>query len=902
MLMKNRFDFIVPAVVVVIFAVLGIMGFTGGVEQRVYDLFLHVKTAIPENPSILLLDVDDLAISKVGVWPWSRDTMANGLVLMREFGAGYAVFDIEYVNKSPRGVDPVVLNQDVPDAFNLEFAQIQSNVQQLFDAIRLGNIPIKDAPKYIAELTGLTDQGKAKLLDTVRLVERDNDVFLGQAARFFGSAFLTVNSDPLTSDTKPDTVVEQYALDHLSLPNVTVEQDPVHPATALTPAILPIIQGARGAGFPNVVVDPDGVRRRIDLIKSYQGKYFASLAFRPLLAWLGEPPIILKRGSILLKGAKVPGKGTRDVDIPLSYDGRFLINWSPKTFLNSFRHLSFYELVYHHDAESDLLNNLRAMSQPGWLSYDKGETGLLDIYSYTESLKKNMLAGGDLSQMDDYIKARNLFFDSVGGFLNGDAQSRILADVDAFLAGKGLSESDRKNGEEVKAQVPKYFDDTRLIYANLMKTRQILAKNLPGAYCIIGNTATSTTDIGVNPFVGEYMNVGTHASVANTILQVRFLNQMPWWFGIILALVFAAAVTFTILNMDPLRSTIVGFVFVVVLLGLFIAYFLLTGVYLDSMTPVASVFLTFVALTVVKFLRTERERSFVRNAFGHYLSADVINDLLSNPDKLKLGGEKKILTAMFTDVKGFSTISEVLDPQDLVRLLNMYLTEMSDIIMQLRGTIDKYEGDAIISFFGAPLDFEDHARRACQAAVWMRRAEMKLNEKFLSEKLAPSPLHTRIGINTGEMVVGNMGTLQKMDYTMMGSSVNLAARLEGVNKQYGTWVMMSESTHDAIGDGFLVRKLDRVRVVGINTPVRLFELVEEKGMASKRLEEALGIFHAGLDAFEAKDWKKAEGAFQKVLEIEQEDGPAKRYLKMCEEFLAKPPADTWDGVFNLTSK
>ncbi len=313
-------------------------------------------------------------------------------------------------------------------------------------------------------------------------------------------------------------------------------------------------------------------------------------------------------------------------------------------------------------------------------------------------------------------------------------------------------------------------------------------------------------------------------------------------------------------------------------------------------------FLTFIALTAVKFLRTEREKSFVRNAWGHYLSSEVINDLLANPEKLNLGGEKKVMTAMFTDIRGFSTISEILDPTALVHLINLYLTEMSDIILELRGTIDKYEGDAIISFFGAPVDLPDHARRACLAAIRIKRAETALNQRFLAEKLSPSELHTRVGINTGEMTVGNMGTLQRMDYTIMGSAVNLASRLEGVNKQYGTWILTSGSTEEGLGQDFLVRKLDRVRVVGINQPVRLYELIEEKSKAERAMVEAVEIFHQGLEQFEQKDWAKAKATFEQVLRILPEDGPAQRYIKSCQDFQAKAPAAGWDGVFNLTTK
>lgn len=901
MFAKNRFDFIVPAIVAAMFTVLAAVGAMNSIEQRVYDVFLHVKPAETENPSLLLLEVDDLAITKVGGWPWSRDIMANALILMREFGAAYAVFDVQYIDKSPRGLDTFVLRQNVPDAFNQEFSQIKTDIQGLFDAIRSGNIQVRDAQQYVSELQGLTDQGKLRLLDTVKTVERDNDAYLGQAARFFGSAFLTVAA-PDTPDESATAERAQYALDNLALKSLTVQSDPVRVAASLYPAIIPVIQGARGAGFPDVVVDPDGVRRRIDLIKSYKGKYFGQLAFRPLLDWLGNPEVVLRKGGILLKGAMVPGKGKKDIAIPLTSDGLFMINWSPHTYLKSFRHHTFYELVDHRQSEEELLYNLKLMNQYQYLSYYKGETPLLDMYDSCESLKRDMLGGGDLGKMDTYVKARAAFFEAVGQFLAGDAEKSIIADVDKVLASRALSRDARANAEEVKKGVPILFDGTRGIYDNLMKTRQILAQLLPGAFCIIGNTATSTTDIGVNPFDGQYPNVGTHASVVNTILQGRFLNQMPWWYGALLALLLCFSVTFVILQMDALRSLVVGAAAVIALFGLLLGLFLLTGIYINTLTPVGAVFLTFIALTAVKFLRTEQEKSVVRNAFGRYLSSDVVNDLLANPEKLNLGGEKKNLTSMFTDVRGFSTISEVLDSPSLVHLINLYLTEMSDIILELRGTIDKYEGDAIISFFGAPLDLPDHARRACIAAIRIKRAEAPLNEKFLAEKLAPSPLNTRIGINTGEMTVGNMGTEQRMDYTAMGSNVNLAARLEGVNKQYGTWILISEITQESLGQDFLVRKLDRVRVVGINQPVRLFELIEEKGRAESSIEEAVGIFHKGLEQFEAKDWGEARATFGEVLRLLPDDGPAKRYIKYCQDYEAKPPPTNWDGVFNLTAK
>ncbi len=291
-----------------------------------------------------------------------------------------------------------------------------------------------------------------------------------------------------------------------------------------------------------------------------------------------------------------------------------------------------------------------------------------------------------------------------------------------------------------------------------------------------------------------------------------------WGYAGLGALVLSLGVYFLLRNMDPLPSILIGIAFVILVLVAGTVLFVTTGIYAKVLTPTLAVFFTFLTLAFIKFLKTAKEKSYIRNAFGHYLSTDVINELLTNPDKLKLGGEKKYMTAMFTDVKGFSTISEQLDPSDLVKLLNEYLSAMSDVILEMKGTIDKYEGDAIISFFGAPIELPDHALRACKAAIQMKKIETELNKKFIESKMAPTPLLTRIGINTGDMVVGNMGTARKMDYTIMGNSVNLAARLEGVNKQYGTWILTSEYTMNNADSELTIRKLDRVRVVGIQTP------------------------------------------------------------------------------------
>jgi adenylate cyclase len=320
---------------------------------------------------------------------------------------------------------------------------------------------------------------------------------------------------------------------------------------------------------------------------------------------------------------------------------------------------------------------------------------------------------------------------------------------------------------------------------------------------------------------------------------------------------------------------------------------------------------------------SEQEKQFIRSAFSRYLSPEVIDQLIADPALLKLGGDSRDMTAVFTDIRSFSTISEALgDPVKLVELLNYYLTRMSDIILGNGGTIDKYEGDAIIAFFGAPIYTPDHAILACRSAVQMNKAEPDINREALAQGLItpqvmealfkkgilpdpgdPNPLFTRIGLNTGEMVVGNMGTSNKMNYTIMGNAVNLAARLEGVNKQYDTGgILISEYTRNKVGDEFLLRALDRVQVVGINTPLRLYEVMDIASEALPDLKTRIALFHEGLDLFEQRDWTTSQTIFEDVLRLSPQDGPTKKYLSRCLQFQKEAPAADWDGVFSLTEK
>ncbi len=251
-----------------------------------------------------------------------------------------------------------------------------------------------------------------------------------------------------------------------------------------------------------------------------------------------------------------------------------------------------------------------------------------------------------------------------------------------------------------------------------------------------------------------------------------------------------------------------------------------TGALLKKLNPMARILSR--TLLSLESDRLYQEKNRLQDAFSRYVSPDIVKKIMENKSVIQLGGEKRCLTAIFTDLQGFTSLSEKMDSSALVRALNMYLNEMTQVIIALGGTIDKFEGDAIVAFFGAPNRIGDHAVRCCLAALRMKKMEALLNEQLLREKLIPMPFITRMGINTGDMIVGNVGSLQRIDYTVIGSNVNIAARLENANKRYNTSIMISSSTFRNVGSFFRCQYVDTAYLKGVRDPVALYELQSER--------------------------------------------------------------------------
>jgi adenylate cyclase len=894
----------IPAGIAAFIALLVAIGFTTSVESGVYNGFLALRPDPPRDAHLVLVDVDDQAVSAVGTWPISRSITADGLLLLKEMGAAYSVFDIEYVNTSPRGVNASVLGQTLPAQLTEGIGKLADNTNDIALALKSRRYPLSEAPNLAAEFRKAAEAQTKAFIDSLQSIVVDNDARLARSASIFGNAFLTINMQTAPDQTI-DPAYKKTAVEKFALKGVK-GQEFVKNYVEISPVIEPILSQSKGIGFTNVSIDGDGVRRRIDLLKRYGDAVFPQLGFGPFLSFVGNPSITVTPDSFVLKGAKYPDGKTYDVTIPRAEDGSVLINWPHAKYEQSFRHLSFYYLYTHEQLFADLVGNLKARQTWGYLDQYQGSTPLVDQARALTQLHDDLLSGEAPGEaIADYRAGRDGFLKEVGAYLDSKPDENMLGQLKEVLAQKGLSADQKTEYEKIQADLPDWFAKTRDVYQKLMKIRTETKGGLgglEGTICFLGNTNTGSTDLGTNPFSSNYANLGTHASVVNMLLARQFLDDAsPWWSWLV-GVAGAFALTFFLKGKKPVISLSVGGGVAVAAVVVFAIVFITTGLYLPVIPMGFLLVFTFLGTTAFQFLNTEKEKGFLRSAFSRYLSNEVIKQIIANPDQLQLGGQEKVMTAVFTDIKGFSTISEKMTATELVNLLNQYLTSMSDIILDLGGTIDKYEGDAIIAFFGAPLNLEDHARRACLAAVRMKRVENDLNQKFLGEQIAPSPLLTRIGINTGRMVVGNMGTNRKMDYTIIGDAVNLAARLEGVNKLYGSWILMSEDTKNEIGDVIVTRKLDRVRVVGKSVPIRLFQAVEEKGHLPEGMADLLETYHQALEHFEERRWTAARQGFEACLKLDPNDGPSVRYLKLAQDYEKTPPPDSWDGVFKMESK
>lgn len=427
--------------------------------------------------------------------------------------------------------------------------------------------------------------------------------------------------------------------------------------------------------------------------------------------------------------------------------------------------------------------------------------------------------------------------------------------------------------------------------------------SLKGMFVFVGPTETGIADIRTTPLDPTLPGVEIHATLVSNILQNNFLyrNAMVIGLEIIFICLFPLilAISFTFI-----KRTITALVFFLITMGSYILvdYILFKDMFLNTTViyPTLSISITYLCSEAYKNLIEERHSRFLKKAFSSYVSPALVGQIIKNPDMLKLGGEKRKISVLFSDIRSFTTISERLSPEELVLLLNKYMGPMTDILLAKKGTLDKYIGDAIMAIYNAPINVEDHSIMACETALDMLDKLKEINDGFKKRGLIE--LDIGIGINTGDAIVGNMGSDVRFDYTAIGDTVNLASRLEGMNKVYMTHIIVSEFTREHVMElmgkenkRFYFRELDLIRVKGKEKPVKIYELLKEAD------QNLLDEFTAALNLYRKCEFEKAKEIFRWVYE-QHRDPTSTVFMERCDEFIENPHPGEWDGVYVAKSK
>jgi adenylate cyclase len=420
---------------------------------------------------------------------------------------------------------------------------------------------------------------------------------------------------------------------------------------------------------------------------------------------------------------------------------------------------------------------------------------------------------------------------------------------------------------------------------------------------LVGATAMGIQDLRTTPLSPVYPGVEVHATIIDNILTQNFLARPNWSkiYDLLAIITLGALIGIALPQMRALK----GLLFMA---GLFILHivmarwlFVHAGVWLNIVYPLLALSANYTVLTVYDYVTEERERKKIKGAFTHYVAPVVIEAMLKDPARLKLGGDEKILTVLFSDLQGFTSHSERYTPHEMIDLLSEYYARMTEQIFAYGGMLKEYVGDELLAIFGAPIEQADHAERACAAALAMREHRQALREEW--SKLGRPPLIARTGINSGLMLVGNLGSKYRFAYGVLGDHVNLGSRLEGLNKAYGTEMLIGENTARLVEKSFVLREIDLVRVVGREQPVRIYELLATAGTSlPSEQEKAFTAYAAGLEVYRQQRWGEALGLFKLSLTLWPGDGPSWTLAERCQIYQKAPPPEEWEGVFEALYK
>ena len=958
---KNLPYIIIAFGIAALIAILSFLDLYDNFEHSLLDMRFKSRGMMETRPDIATADIDVRALQTEGKWdPWSREKHIPLVNLAAEHKMDAFIFDVYFIEESERKLEYKVLNSISDSVLSME------NMKELFPdpdndlakaSQRAGNIifaqSFKPQPKKKEPVKKRSEvmERRLKLLEDrnlFRTVDRD------QYSSLFDFYDIETVVDTLIknsagvyffqSDPDPDGLQRKYPL-------VGIYENRIFPSASLAIALKHY-----GVSFDSVDIVPgqhlsfdlpepdDHGRTTISIPINDKGQMQVNWAGNWQDKETGEfdlvhyPYNVLKEfqeseysNYILAEFKKL---------VNLSFDGNAKAAYKPA--------LGFIDAP-----KKDILGSVRQVMMMGatekWIRENPTGTAAefkrLPPHIFNELKDNNTIADAFLDSnrsehptLDELIISEKLNYNLGLTDYDFTTYKQHISD---------LNEAIKTSDDENRTKLTKTRDVARLternfqIISNLAKhdmigeqrpltffpntkkkrlfigseekntVHNVVPFEFVGKKLYYGLTATGTSDLNPMPFDPRYPMVGLHANALNTILDNKIIHEVP---KIQIALIIGIIGVLLAFGVPALSAAMGGLVTAIIIGGYaYLSFWLFTNqqVWLDMVGPLSTLLIGYLGITVYNYIQEEKNKNFLKESFGTYVSPELIDQMYESGEEPSLGGEEGYHTAFFTDIQSFSAFSEKLTASELVALLNQYLTDMTDVLLENNGTLDKYIGDAIVAFYGAPIDVDDHEYWACRTAIEMQDKLAVLRESWQAEgDRWPEIVHNmqnRIGISSGQMVTGNMGSEARMNYTMMGDNVNTAARLESSAKQYGVYIQIADSTYQSVKDKVVVRDLDNVVVMGKNEPVKVWELISEVGQEPDQYKKILPAYHEALDLYKNQEWSKAIEAFKASDSLEDMFGgrktnPSRIYIPRCEHYLENPPGDDWDGVWTLTSK
>ena len=942
-------------------ALLSFLDLYDNFEHNLLDMRFKSRGMMETRSDIATADIDVRALQTEGKWdPWSREKHIPLVNLAAEHRMDAFIFDVYFIEDSERKLEYKVLNSVSDSLLSME------KVKDLFPdpdndlakaSQRAGNIifaqSFKPQPKKKEPVKKRSEvmERRLKLLEErglFRTVDREKYSSLFDFYDIETVVDTLIKSSAgvyfFQSDPDPDGLQRKYPL-------VGLYENRIFPSASLAIALKHY-----GVSFEDVEIVPgkhirfnlpepdEHGRSEISIPVNSKGQMQVNWAGNWQDKETGEFDLVHYPYNVLKEFQESEHSNYILAEfkklVNLSFNGNAKAAYKPA--------LGFIDAP-----KKDILEAVKKVMMMGatekWIQENPDGTAeefkRLPPHIFNELKDNNTIADAFLDSnrneppsLDELIKSETLSYEFGINNYEFSSYKKHISDLNTAI--KGSDEDDKKRLTKVR-DMSRIIERNFQIISNLAKNNiideqrpltffpnakkqrlfigseekntvhNVVPFEFVGKKLYYGLTATGTSDLNPMPFDPRYPMVGLHANALNTILDNKIIYEVPKIHVALVIGVIGILLAFGV----PALSAAMGGLVTAIIIGAYgwLSFWLFTNqqVWLDMVGPLSTLFIGYLGITVYNYIQEEKNKNFLKESFGTYVSPELIDQMYESGEEPSLGGEEGYHTAFFTDIQSFSAFSEKLTASELVALLNQYLTDMTDVLLENNGTLDKYIGDAIVAFYGAPIDVDDHEYWACKTAIEMQDKLAILREGWQGEgDRWPEIVHNmqnRIGISSGQMVTGNMGSEARMNYTMMGDNVNTAARLESSAKQYGVYIQIADSTYQAVKEKVVVRDLDNVVVMGKNEPVKVWELISEVGQEPDQYKKILPAYHEALDLYKNQEWSKAIDAFKASDELEEMFGgrktnPSRIYIPRCEHYQENPPSEDWDGVWTLTSK